>query len=136
MDGCNDNTSSEGGENPDVCSVLQQFHLVQLLRLEAEARVLENWETSFTKALDLELNSMPTLKATDLKRPAPAPGPTLLKKTKRFPAEAVAVLAEWFQRHIENPYPTPEEKVILCERTQLSIKQLDTWFINARRRKK
>lgn len=36
--------------------------------------------------------------------------------------------------HTENPYPTEDEKQILMQQTNLNLKQVNNWFINARRR--
>lgn len=58
---------------------------------------------------------------------------------KRLPEEAVAVLRDWFDRHIfaaGGPYPDNEEKDVLLLRTGLDIAAIDTWFTNMRRRDK
>ena len=36
--------------------------------------------------------------------------------------------------HIHHPYPTKEEKISLIYQTNISIRQLNYWFKNARRR--
>lgn len=36
--------------------------------------------------------------------------------------------------HTENPYPTEDEKQLLMQQTNLNLKQVNNWFINARRR--
>lgn len=46
------------------------------------------------------------------------------------------ILKKWFLEHADTsqgPYPTTEDKETLCQQTDLSMKQLDTWFSNNRR---
>ena len=43
-------------------------------------------------------------------------------------------LRKWFLLHRAHPYPTEEEKMGLSRMSELSIDQISTWFINARRR--
>ena len=44
------------------------------------------------------------------------------------------ILREWLFEHPHHPYPNDDEKDELCLRTNLTIPQLNNWFINARRR--
>ena len=44
------------------------------------------------------------------------------------------VLREWLFQHRYNAYPTRAETLILAMKTELTTKQVRTWFINARRR--
>ncbi|KNC86345.1 hypothetical protein SARC_01504 [Sphaeroforma arctica JP610] len=48
--------------------------------------------------------------------------------------EARDVLMTWLFQHTRNPYPTITEKDVFVDKTGLSIKQINYWFINARRR--
>jgi hypothetical protein len=48
--------------------------------------------------------------------------------------QARNILQSWFDENIRRPYPSIEEKKVLCEQTGLTTKQLTDWFINARRR--
>ena len=54
----------------------------------------------------------------------------------RFPREAVKILKDWMLLHIDNPYPTEEEKDFLKKQTGLSIGQISNWMANTRRRQK
>ncbi|KAJ3042919.1 hypothetical protein HK097_001861 [Rhizophlyctis rosea] len=45
----------------------------------------------------------------------------------------VQILEKWFVDHLEYPYPTEEEKEELLDIAQMNRRQLDNWFINARR---
>ncbi|KAJ5068244.1 homeobox protein transcription factor [Anaeramoeba ignava] len=60
---------------------------------------------------------------------------SLKKRRKNLPFQAKKILKEFFLENIENPYPSKNEKENLSEKTGLSIRQINTWFINARRRK-
>lgn len=44
------------------------------------------------------------------------------------------ILFQWLQNNLKHPYPTEETKRKLCKQTNLSLEQLNTWFINARQR--
>ena len=44
------------------------------------------------------------------------------------------ILTAWFKAHIDNPYPDDDEKDELMLSTGLSPKQVNNWFVNARRR--
>ena len=37
--------------------------------------------------------------------------------------------------HIHHPHPTKEEKISLSHQTNISIRQVENWFTNARRHK-
>ena len=62
-------------------------------------------------------------------------GPEKAKRRPNFPKSATERLESWLIAHSSNPYPTTEEKNNLCELLGLTMKQLNDWFINARRRK-
>ncbi|KAF2756170.1 hypothetical protein EJ05DRAFT_92287 [Pseudovirgaria hyperparasitica] len=61
------------------------------------------------------------------------------RKQKRpranFSLKSVGVLQSWLDTHHDAPYPTADEKLELSAQSGLSIKQIQTWFTNARRRK-
>ncbi|EPR79977.1 Homeobox protein [Spraguea lophii 42_110] len=58
----------------------------------------------------------------------------LFKKRKNFSSQAVNKLKKWIIQNKKNPYPTNEKKLQLCLETGLEPKQINNWFINARRR--
>lgn len=61
---------------------------------------------------------------------------TQRKSSARFPREAVRILKGWLLDHIQNPYPTEQEKDELKQRTGLKRSQISNWLANARRRGK
>lgn len=52
----------------------------------------------------------------------------------RFSKRTRSVLRIWFNSHLSNPYPTPEEREELQEQSGLNRKQITLWLANARRR--
>jgi hypothetical protein len=52
----------------------------------------------------------------------------------QLPEEAVERLNEWFESHINHPYPTTEEKQRLADDCGITTKQVNSWFCNRRNR--
>ncbi|KAI8841390.1 hypothetical protein BC829DRAFT_402502 [Chytridium lagenaria] len=57
------------------------------------------------------------------------------KLRPNFDIRVVKVLTGWFDAHLDNPYPNQPAKELMARQTGLSIKQVNDWFINARRRR-
>ncbi|XP_036302603.1 homeobox protein PKNOX1 isoform X7 [Pipistrellus kuhlii] len=57
-------------------------------------------------------------------------------KNKRgvLPKHATSVMRSWLFQHIGHPYPTEDEKKQIAAQTNLTLLQVNNWFINARRR--
>ena len=55
-------------------------------------------------------------------------------KSRQLNARAVKILNEWYERHINNPYPTDDEKMALADVCGLSLSQVKAWFANKRNR--
>jgi len=43
-------------------------------------------------------------------------------------------MRSWLFQHLIHPYPTEDEKKIIAAQTNLTLLQVNNWFINARRR--
>jgi Homeobox KN domain len=58
------------------------------------------------------------------------------KSRRELPAGAVATLKAWLlsPEHFTHPYPTPQDQMMLMQKTGIDKKQLKNWFTNARRR--
>ncbi|KAH7410157.1 hypothetical protein DE146DRAFT_604174 [Phaeosphaeria sp. MPI-PUGE-AT-0046c] len=56
------------------------------------------------------------------------------KRRGNLPKDATNLLKGWFANHRSQPYPTEDQKIELCQRTNLTMNQVSNWFINARRR--
>jgi hypothetical protein len=52
----------------------------------------------------------------------------------QLPEEAVSILNEWFESHINHPYPSMDDKHRLAEKCGISVKQVNSWFCNRRNR--
>ncbi|EFJ50556.1 homeodomain protein, partial [Volvox carteri f. nagariensis] len=61
-----------------------------------------------------------------------ASGPGSKKGRENLPRAAVQSLKLWVFNHIVHPYPSEDEKEVLCANTGLDLLQLNNWFINAR----
>jgi len=63
-------------------------------------------------------------------------GKTRNKSRRELPTGAVATLKAWLlsPEHFTHPYPTPQDQVMLMQKTGIDKKQLKNWFTNARRR--
>jgi hypothetical protein len=57
------------------------------------------------------------------------------KRRKQIPLEAKKMLNECFEEHKANPYVTQEKMKVLASQTGLSLRQVRTFFANARARK-
>lgn len=58
------------------------------------------------------------------------------KRTRRgvLPKQATNIMKTWLFQHLVHPYPTEDEKRAIAAQTNLTILQVNNWFINARRR--
>eukprot|EP00501_MAST-03F_sp_TOSAG23-6_P000806 GSMAST32.ASY1.ANO1.836.1 assembled CDS len=58
------------------------------------------------------------------------------RKKSVLPSRCVLILKTWMMspEHIHHPYPTEEQKLELCHRTGIGLKQLTNWFTNNRKR--
>ncbi|CAH8443628.1 unnamed protein product [Dicrocoelium dendriticum] len=57
-------------------------------------------------------------------------------KQKRgvLPKRATQIMKQWLFQHLVHPYPTEDEKRLIANQTNLTLLQVNNWFINARRR--
>eukprot|EP00954_Amorphochlora_amoebiformis_P021375 1345971-Amorphochlora_amoeboformis.AAC.1 len=56
------------------------------------------------------------------------------ERRRKLPRRAREILAQWFNDHVIDPYPTDEERDELRLKTGLSDKQIHHWFTNRRKR--
>ncbi|XP_042865018.1 homeobox protein PKNOX2-like isoform X2 [Penaeus japonicus] len=59
-----------------------------------------------------------------------------IRRQKRgvLPKHATAIMKAWLFQHIVHPYPSEDEKRHIAAQTNLTLLQVNNWFINARRR--
>ncbi|CAF1024852.1 unnamed protein product [Rotaria sordida] len=55
-------------------------------------------------------------------------------KRSILPKSATSIMRSWLFQHIAHPYPSEDEKRAISNKTNLSLLQVNNWFINARRR--
>ncbi|KAI8840093.1 homeobox KN domain-containing protein [Chytriomyces cf. hyalinus JEL632] len=64
-----------------------------------------------------------------------APASPRLKSRANFNQAVLEILTGWLEDHKEDPYPSVEQKKMLADQCGLNMKQVNNWFINARRRR-
>ncbi|KAL3669553.1 hypothetical protein V7S43_004940 [Phytophthora oleae] len=57
-----------------------------------------------------------------------------MTKRSRISKKSNEFLIAWFLAHKDNPYPSPDERVEIAERTGLGEQQVRNWFANMRKR--
>lgn len=103
--------------------------------------VLENLKPCYKSAPIYEIINNEADMHAETKRPIPEFEDSKSKKKQNsgrrsnLPKETVQVLNTWLLNHLNNPYPTQQEKRELLIKTGLTKIQLSNWFINVRRRK-
>lgn len=82
--------------------------------------------TMMDSSSDEEATSKPSRKGSN----------TTGKSRRELPTGAVATLKAWLlsPEHFTHPYPTPQDQLMLMQKTGIDKKQLKNWFTNARRR--
>ena len=58
------------------------------------------------------------------------------RKTRKLRPKATKMLTQWFESHIDHPYPTEAEKQLLAVQSGVTAEQVTTWFSNKRSRSK
>lgn len=57
-----------------------------------------------------------------------------VSKKHQLSDHAVDIMNEWFEEHLNNPYPTSEEKERMAALGKITVKQVTAWFSNRRNR--
>lgn len=55
-------------------------------------------------------------------------------KSRQLNTRAVEIMTDWYERHIDNPYPNDDEKQALADLGGLTLGQVKAWFANKRNR--
>jgi Homeobox KN domain len=127
--------------------------LVLSLLVQREANVLENYDRFMLQTATPVSHFNSTTAAASLRGAQPGNtgmmadndytsdeddlgGKHRNKSRRELPAGAVATLKAWLlsPEHFTHPYPTPQDQVMLMQKTGIDKKQLKNWFTNARRR--
>jgi hypothetical protein len=59
--------------------------------------------------------------------------PIRTNSRSNYSTSITKVLNKWFNAHLNNPYPTEDERIEICDKTGLTRKQLRVWLINSRK---
>ncbi|KDQ11109.1 hypothetical protein BOTBODRAFT_114847, partial [Botryobasidium botryosum FD-172 SS1] len=54
------------------------------------------------------------------------------RRRGKLPKQVTETLRAWLMAHTEHPYPSEDEKRMLCRQTSLSMSQVSNWMINVR----
>ncbi|XP_021352393.1 pre-B-cell leukemia transcription factor 4-like [Mizuhopecten yessoensis] len=55
-------------------------------------------------------------------------------KSRQLNGRGVTIMCDWYEKHINNPYPSEEEKEKMARDGSLSLAQVKAWFANKRNR--
>ncbi|XP_074596380.1 homeobox protein PKNOX2-like [Brevipalpus obovatus] len=97
----------------------------------------ENSRTTFSEAIEAAKNHNQRVDSGtegDLSDEASNMVQKRNQKRGILPKQATAILRSWLFQHIVHPYPTEDEKKAIAAETNLTLLQVNNWFINARRR--
>ncbi|TKX27187.1 homeobox KN domain-containing protein 1 [Elsinoe australis] len=56
------------------------------------------------------------------------------RKRSNLPKESTDIMKRWFEDHLDNPYPSEDEKKFFAQKAGINLTQVSNWFINHRRR--
>lgn len=56
------------------------------------------------------------------------------RKRSNLPKESTDIMKRWFEDHLDNPYPSEDEKKYFAVKAGINLTQVSNWFINHRRR--
>ena len=73
-----------------------------------------------------------TFTRSDIKQPASTR--VYRKRNKLLNQTAINIMTEWFESHLNHPYPTQEEKELMAEKGGITLAQVVSWFNNKRNR--
>jgi hypothetical protein len=95
-------------------------------------------ESKLSDSLDSPKNDFPSpsLDPSDdwTDSPSTSPRNRRQRSGRRLPSQSTGLLKRWIKEHSHHPYPTEQEKVDMMDKTGMNLKQINNWFINARRR--
>jgi hypothetical protein len=117
----------EGSNNPD--SYLMNRQNKHMLHLWTSAHTAQMGNTRRKGRGNAEPHTFAYDEAEDQNNPRQS-------RSKRLSEDAKDVLLAWIlsPEHFHHPYPTKDEKQRLSAATGTTVKQLTTWFSNARKR--
>ncbi|GAB1609711.1 hypothetical protein Ahia01_001257000 [Argonauta hians] len=116
------------------------YELIENGNFENPERFVSLWDKAHYKQKEKERGTplTPLLRFRIRKRfPLPrSVCPSGERPSSNLPEHARETLKQWFNNNASYPYPSEEEKRNLAVHSGLLLTQVNTWFANARRRKK
>ena len=92
-------------------------------------------ESSLQNESSLQPNQPATIQSTPVQMPKPNRAQqSKLSRKHQLPDRAVDIMNEYFDDHLNNPYPSLEEKEKLAQLGGITVKQVNAWFCNRRNR--
>ncbi|CAC5404865.1 unnamed protein product [Mytilus coruscus] len=77
-----------------------------------------------SSSLDLLKEAMPSGSMVSSSKP----------KSRQLNARAIEIMTHWFERNLDNPYPSEIEKERMADEGNVSLGQVKAWFANKRNR--
>lgn len=116
---------------------LRQNYKLDLSRLSADRNSKEllrafNEAKEKKKAFDRDWYDLKRQVADTLARSISLPVSS--KSKNKLPPKAIKILTDWYESHMDHPYPTAKEKKDLAEECEIPTKQVAIWFNNKRSR--
>jgi hypothetical protein len=97
--------------------------------------VSSNIQTGVQKNQDELLNDSIQYETPHIKERAVKTKPKRTVAVKnQLPDYAVDIMNDWFDDHVNNPYPTLEQKEKIAQQGGITLKQVNAWFSNRRNR--
>ena len=56
------------------------------------------------------------------------------RRNKQLNQTAITIMTQWFESHLNHPYPTQEEKELMAQKGGIALSQVISWFNNKRNR--
>ncbi len=104
-------------------------------RLQQELTCVSSYYANQQVHLTLRVSkSLQLLKCTLPTELAQPGGATKRSRTRLLNSKAVKCMTEWYEQHIDNPYPTDQEKQEMANLGNITLAQVKAWFANKRNR--
>ncbi|XP_067124765.1 homeobox protein SIX2-like [Centruroides vittatus] len=114
------------------------YRLIRKGKFTDTNAMLDLWdEVHYEEISNGDIKKLSPVKKFRIRQKNPPPlsiCPSGIRPTCTFSRNAKKILKEWLEQRRSYPYPSKTEKTWLCSQTGLTMKQLETWFANNRRR--
>ncbi|XP_069131621.1 uncharacterized protein [Argopecten irradians] len=130
---------------PEDVQQLSSFYRYQAAVVETErfrSLHLNNYSTDYQRSLNLHYDSqlhqimtrveqsLALLEESSINKGSSRP----IKPRPLLSKKSVKVMEEWYQSHLEHPYPTASTVELLAEKGHITAEQVKKWFANKRNR--